>query len=57
MFEIMKIREVAKELKIPESTIRTWKRRGEIPKNCFLKIGGTIFIRIKNFREWLEKDA
>ena len=54
MFDIMKIKELAKELGVPESTIRTWKRRGDIPSDCFKNIGGTIFIKVSKFKQWLE---
>ncbi len=56
LFNIMKIKEFAKELNTPESTIRTWKRRGEIPSNCFTEIGSTIFIRVPEFQKWLDKE-
>ena len=56
MFGLMSIEDFAKELKKPESTIRTWKRRGDIPSSCFKPIGGTIFVRVKEFEKWLENN-
>ncbi len=34
-FKIMKLKDFAKEINTPESTVRTWKRRGDIPDYCF----------------------
>lgn len=52
-FKIMKLKDFAKEIKTPESTVRTWKRRGEIPANCFLVIGSTVFVRVNEIQQWL----
>lgn len=57
MIGLMKIKDLAQELKTPESTIRTWKRRGDIPLSCFKEIGGTVFVKVEKFREWLDKDT
>lgn len=53
-FKIMKLKDFAKELKTPESTIRTWKRRGDIPAECFVEIAATIFIRVEVFQDWID---
>ena len=55
MFNLISIKEFAKGLNKPESTIRTWKRRGEIPSEIFKTIGGTVFIRVDKFQQWAEK--
>lgn len=57
MGNLMILEEFAKQLKTPVSTVRTWKRRGDIPSECFLKIGGTIFVQIKKFNKWVENQA
>ena len=57
MFDLMSIKDLAKDLNKPESTIRTWKRRGDIPSSLFKNIGGTVFIRVEKFKEWIEKDS
>jgi len=57
MFGLMTIKDFAKELNKPESTIRTWKRRGELPPSIFKEIGGTVFIRSEKFQEWLDNCA
>ena len=51
----MKVKAFAAELGVPESTIRTWKRRGEIPPSCFKVIGNTVFIKIEETKKWLDK--
>ena len=55
MFGLMKVKAFAAELGVPESTIRTWKRRGEIPPSCFKVIGNTVFIKIEETKKWLDK--
>lgn len=57
MFGLMTIKDLAKELNKPESTVRTWKRRGDIPSSLFKDIGGTVFIKVEKFKEWIEKDS
>lgn len=57
MFELMKIKDFAQELGVPQSTIYSWKRSGDIPLSCFKQIGGTWFVRVKQMKEWLENDA
>ena len=55
-FNIMKLKDFAKEIGTPESTIRTWKRRGDIPKECFLIIGTTIFVKVVEFQQWIAQN-
>ena len=57
MFGLMKIKDFAKELGTPESTIYSWKQKGDLPPSCFKQIGGKWFVRVKNMREWLDKDT
>lgn len=54
MFGLMRLKDLAKELGKPESTIRTWKRRGDLPPSLFKEIGGTIFVKVEKFKEWVE---
>lgn len=54
---LMTLKEFAKQMNKPESTIRTWKRRGDLPENLFKKIGGDVFIKTEKFKEWVEKDT
>lgn len=53
MDNLMSIKELAKSLGKPESTIRTWKRNGLIPACCFFKIGGSVFVLVNKFNEWV----
>ena len=57
MFGLMTIKDLAKELRKPESTVRTWKRRGDIPLSCFKEIGGTVFVRVAEFKKWVDTEA
>lgn len=52
-FNLMKLKDFAKEINTPESTVRTWKRRGVIPAECFIVIGATIFIKVEIFENWM----
>ena len=52
-FGIMSLKEFAKAINKPESTIRTWRRRGEIPEHCFKVIGGTVFVRVQEMQAFL----
>lgn len=54
---IIPLKDFAKQLNKPESTIRTWKRRGELPSFLFKKIGNDIFIKKQKFKEWIENDT
>lgn len=56
-FNIMKLKDFAKEIKTPESTIRTWKRRGDIPDRCFKIIGTTIYVIVPEMQKWLLQTA
>lgn len=50
----MTIKEFAQKMKKPESTIRTWKNRGDLPEELFKKIGGDVFIKVEKFKTWIE---
>lgn len=54
MVNLITIKDLAKRLDKPESTVRTWKRNGVIPDKCFFKIGGTVFIKEDKLNEWVE---
>lgn len=55
MFGIIKIKEFAKELGVPESTVRTWRRRCDIPSSCFKNIGGSVFVKVDEMKNWLSQ--
>lgn len=54
LFGLMKLKEFAQSINTPESTVRTWRRRKEIPENCFKVIGNTVFVRIKEAKAFME---
>jgi hypothetical protein len=55
MFNLISLKDFAKGLNKPEGTIRTWKRRGDLPSSIFITIGSSLFIKENKFMEWLEK--
>ena len=55
MFNLMKIKAFAQELGVPESTIYSWKGRGDIPLSCFKQIGGSWFVKVEEMKDWLAK--
>lgn len=57
MLDLITVKGLAEKINKPESTIRTWKRTGQIPKECFFKIGRTVFVREDKFNEWVETSA
>ena len=56
-FGIIKLKELAKYLSVPESTVRTWKRRGNLPQNCFICIGGTVYAKVNEVQLWIDEQA
>lgn len=54
-FGLISIKDFAKSLGKPESTVRTWKLRGNMPSNCFKVIAGTVFVRVEEVKEFLSK--
>ena len=54
MEDLITLNEFAKLLNKPVSTIRTWKRRGNLPSYIFRTIGSTIFIKISLFEDWIK---
>ncbi len=53
-FGLMKLKDAAKMVNVPESTFRTWRQRGDIPEDCFKVIGGSVFIKSKKFQDWVD---
>lgn len=50
-FGILSIKDFAKLIGKPESTVRTWRLRGDIPQDCFLVIGSTVFVKVNQFMQ------
>lgn len=54
MDNLITLEAAAKQLDVVESTLRTWKRRGEIPPECFKTIGTRVFIRKDKFQAFID---
>ena len=54
MLGLLTMKELATELKTNTNTIRTWKSRGNLPENLFVKIGGTVYCKEDNLKEWIK---
>lgn len=52
-FDLITIKQLAEQLGKPQSTIYSWKDKGNIPSNCFKQIGGSWFVKVKVFQEWV----
>ena len=57
MIGLISLKEFAKKLNKPESTIRTWKDREQLPAFLFKKVGGTVFVRENRIQEWIDSDS
>ena len=44
----------AEKLNVAESTLRTWKRRGEIPSDCFKTIGTRVYLKKDKFEQFID---
>ena len=49
---LISIKDFASYLHKPVSTIYSWKDKGDLPKELFLQIGGSWFVKINRFNEW-----
>ena len=56
MFNLIDIKEFSKMIGKPESTVRTWRRRGDLPSQIFLKIGNSIFIKTAEFEKFTQSN-
>ncbi len=52
---IITFTEFCKFLKANPNTVKTWKRRGDLPAKIFLKIGGTLYILQDVFEKWVQE--
>ncbi len=52
---LIRIDDLADILKISSNTIRTWKQRENIPPKCFLKVAGTVFVKVNEIKQWIEQ--
>lgn len=54
---LISLKDFAKFLNKPESTVRTWRRRGNLPSSIFKKIGADVFIRVERYKKWVEEES
>ncbi len=54
MTNLITFKEFSKLLKANPNTVKSWKKRGDLPPNIFFKIGGTLYIFQDKFEEWIE---
>ena len=57
MSNLITFREFTKLLKANPNTVKSWKRRGDLPQEIFLKIGGTLYIKEDKFNAWVEQSS
>lgn len=54
---LITINEFAEYINKPVNTVRTWKRRNDLPSNIFVTIAGSVFVYVDKFNEWVEKQV
>lgn len=55
MNNLITFNEFTKLLKANPNTVKSWKRRGDLPPEIFFKIGGTLYVLEDKFNEWITK--
>jgi len=53
----MTIKEFARSIHKPESTVRTWKRSGDLPNGFFITIGAAVFVKADTFKDWINQQS
>lgn len=56
MSNLITFKEFTKLLKANPNTVKSWKRRGDLPQEIFFKIGGTLYIKEEKFNAWVEEN-
>lgn len=56
MPNLITFKEFCTMLKAKPSTVKTWKRRCDLPAEIFFKIGGTQYILLDKFEKWVEEE-
>lgn len=57
MNNLITFNEFTKRLKANPNTVKSWKRRGDLPPEIFFKIGGTLYILEDKFNDWVVKQS
>lgn len=55
MTELITFKDFCKLLKANPNTVKTWKRRGDLPAKIFFKIGGSVYILKDSFEKWINE--
>lgn len=55
MNNLITFNEFTKLLKANLNTVKSWKRRGDLPPEIFFKIGGTLYVLEDKFNDWITK--
>lgn len=55
MNNLITFKEFTKRLNANPNTVKSWKRRGDLPPEIFFKIGGTLYILEDRFNDWVEQ--
>lgn len=56
MENLITFKEFTQLLKANPNTVKTWKRRGDLPAKIFFKIGGTLYILKDKFEQWVQEN-
>lgn len=57
MNNLITFHEFTKRLKANPNTVKSWKRRGDLPPEIFFKIGGTLYILEDKFNDWIVQQS
>ena len=55
MNNLITFNEFTNLLKANPNTVKSWKRRGDLPPEIFFKIGGTLYVLEDKFNAWITK--
>ncbi len=53
--QLLTFSEFCKILKANPNTVKTWRRRKDLPEKIFLKIGGTLYVIQEDFEKWIKE--
>ena len=55
MTHMITFKEFCSRLNANPNTVKTWKRRGNLPAKIFFKIGGTQYVFYDRFEQWINR--
>ncbi len=55
MENLITFKEFVNKLKTNSNTVKSWKRRGDLPPEIFFKIGGTLYVLEDKFKKWVQE--